>query len=289
LVFPVLWGYFEKERRSYMKRSLHIGINNYPGTDNDLSGCINDANDWQQALDARGFKTTMMLDSMATKGNMRQAIIDIVSETGRDDIAVITFSGHGTWVPDEGGDEPDGRDEALCPYDIHMGEILTDDEIYAILSERERGARIIVISDSCHSGSVSKMTHEIPGTEDDLWKFQKVRFMPPEIYLKHDSVQMERARRVEKVMVSKNKIRAAALLLSGCRDMEYSYDAWFNGRANGAFTFVALHILKDLPLDAVYRTWYQKIREILPNVNYPQTPQISGSWQQRSKWIVFNE
>ncbi|MGD9209852.1 MAG: caspase family protein [Desulfobacteraceae bacterium] len=272
-----------------MKRSLHIGINNYPGTDNDLSGCINDANDWQQALDARGFKTTMMLDSMATKGNMRQAIIDIVSETGRDDIAVITFSGHGTWVPDEGGDEPDGRDEALCPYDIHMGEILTDDEIYAILSERERGARIIVISDSCHSGSVSKMTHEIPGTEDDLWKFQKVRFMPPEIYLKHDSVQMERARRVEKVMVSKNKIRAAALLLSGCRDMEYSYDAWFNGRANGAFTFVALHILKDLPLDAVYRTWYQKIREILPNVNYPQTPQISGSWQQRSKWIVFNE
>lgn len=272
-----------------MKRSLHIGINNYPGTGNDLNGCVNDANDWQDALDARGFKTTMLLDAMATKANMREAIIDIVSETGRDDIAVITFSGHGSWVPDENGDEPDGRDEALCPYDIHMGEILTDDELYAILCERERGARIIVISDSCHSGSVARMSNMIPGLEQDPWKFSKIRYMPPEIFLKRDSVRLEKARRVERVTASTNKIRAASLLLSGCKDIEYSYDAWFKGRANGAFTYVALHVLKTLPPDATYGTWYQKIREILPNVNYPQTPQISGSWAQRSKWIVFKE
>ena len=29
-----------------MKKAVCIGINNYPGTSNDLQGCVNDANDW---------------------------------------------------------------------------------------------------------------------------------------------------------------------------------------------------------------------------------------------------
>ena len=34
------------------KLALCIGINDYPGTDSDLSGCVNDANDWAANLDA---------------------------------------------------------------------------------------------------------------------------------------------------------------------------------------------------------------------------------------------
>jgi len=113
-----------------MKRSLHIGINDYPGTQNDLSGCVNDANDWEEALKQHGFQTVSIVDGQAKKSNMVEAISKIVSDTGKDDIAVITYSGHGTWVADEDGDEPDGRDEALCPYDIMDGNILTDDELY---------------------------------------------------------------------------------------------------------------------------------------------------------------
>jgi len=93
---------------------------------------------------------------------------------------------------------------------------------------------------------------------------------------------------VEKIKAS-GKIRAAAVLLSGCKDEEYSYDAWFNGRPNGAFTYAALQTLKSLPDSATYRDWHRDIRNILPHVNYPQTPQLSGSWRQRSKWRVFEE
>ena len=32
------------------KRAVCIGINDYPGTYNDLSGCVNDANDWADLL-----------------------------------------------------------------------------------------------------------------------------------------------------------------------------------------------------------------------------------------------
>lgn len=271
-----------------MKRSLHIGINDYPGTGSDLSGCVNDANDWRETLEARGFQTTSLLDSEASKSNMVEAISKIVGDTGRDDIAVITYSGHGTWVPDEDDDEVDGRDEALCPHDITQGQILTDDELYEIFSERKRGARIIVISDSCHSGTVTRACNFMPGTESDSWNFQKIRFLAPEFYIRGDEVRLRRARRVEKIKAS-GKIRAAAVLLSGCKDDEYSYDAWFNERPNGAFTYAALQTLKSLPDTATYRGWHREIRKILPHVNYPQTPQLSGSWRQRTKWRVFAE
>jgi hypothetical protein len=275
--------------RRAMKRSLHIGINDYPDTGNDLSGCVNDANDWRETLEARGFQTASLLDSEASKSNMVEAISKIVGDTGRDDIAVITYSGHGTWVPDEDSDEVDGRDEALCPHDITQGQILTDDELYEIFSERKRGARIIVISDSCHSGTVTRACSFIPGTENDTWNFQKIRFLAPEFYIKKgDKKLLRKALRVEKIK-SSGKIRAASVLLSGCKDDEYSYDAWFNERPNGAFTYVALQTLKGLPDTATYRDWHWAIRERLPHVRYPQTPQLSGSWRQRAKWRVFAE
>jgi len=271
-----------------MKRSLHIGINDYPGTGSDLSGCVNDADDWRETLEARGFETTSLLDAEATKSNMHESISRIVGDTGRDDITVITYSGHGTWVPDEDDDEVDGRDEALCPYDIHEGQILIDDELYDIFSDRKRGARIIFISDSCHSGTVAKVSNFTLGTESDLRRAQKIRFLAPEIYIKDNEKLLKKALRVENVK-ARGKIRAASVLLSGCKDDEYSYDAWFNGRPNGAFTYVALQTLKSLPDNAAYRNWFRKIREILPHVNYPQTPQLSGSWRQRAKWRVFAE
>ena len=37
--------------------------------------------------------------------------------------------------------------------------------------------------------------------------------------------------------------RHAALLMSGCQDLEYSYDARFGDRPNGAFTY---YFLKEL-------------------------------------------
>ncbi|WP_366938088.1 caspase family protein, partial [Sulfurovum sp.] len=57
-----------------MKRSLHIGINEYPGTGSDLSGCVNDADDWREALEKRDFLTTSLLNGEAKKSDMIEAI-----------------------------------------------------------------------------------------------------------------------------------------------------------------------------------------------------------------------
>ena len=95
------------------KKALCIGINDYPGTQNDLSGCVNDATDWAAALAARGFAVTKLIDAQATKAAMVAAMSSLISGAAKGDTVVVTYSGHGTWAPDKNGDEPDGRDEAL--------------------------------------------------------------------------------------------------------------------------------------------------------------------------------
>lgn len=270
-----------------MKRSLHIGINDYPGVGSDLSGCVNDAMDWKKALEAKGFNESWtLLDKQAKKEEMLTAISKIVCLTGPKDIGVITYSGHGTWVPDQDGDEADGRDEALCPWDIGTsGVVITDDELFEVFSQRQHGARIIFVSDSCHSGSVSRASVGMPGTKDDGWKFQRMRFLAPEYHLSKDLLPV--ARRVEKSQV-KSKIRAATVLMAGCQDHEYSYDAWFNQRPNGAFTYVALKVLAEMTSANSYLDWYKAIRCYLPHVQYPQTPQLHCARYQR-QWKILAE
>lgn len=80
--------------------------------------------------------------------------------------------------------------------------------------------------------------------------------------------------------------RYAGLLLTGCQDTEYSYDAYFEGRPNGAFSFVALRALAKLPTGATYRDWYAAIRRSLPSRQYPQTPNLYGSSSMK-RWKVL--
>ena len=83
-----------------MKKAVCIGINNYPGIFNDLKGCVNDANDWSELLKGLGFDVSLMLDSQATRQNIKAALQGLVDGTKAGDIAVFTYSGHGTQVTD---------------------------------------------------------------------------------------------------------------------------------------------------------------------------------------------
>lgn len=261
------------------RRALCIGINDYPGTGSDLSGCVNDANDWKATLEKSGFKVEMLLDRQATKDAMSEGIRRLVQEAKTRDLVVVTYSGHGSWVPDLDSDEPDARDEVLCPYDIGQNRPLTDDEIHTIFSERERGVRIVLISDSCHSGTVIRMAP--PPSEASG---PRVRFLPPESFLSAESLQIASARAARRSIGISRPF--GGVLMSGCQDTEYSYDATFNNRPNGAFTYFALKALESLPSGATYRDWYKVIRQSLPNRVHPQTPNLQGTRSQKG-WNIF--
>ncbi len=265
------------------KNALCIGINNYPGTHMDLQGCVNDANDWAAVLGERGFKVAKLLDDQATKAAMVKAMNDLIGKASKGDSLVITFSGHGTYQPDEDGDEADGLDEALCPYDLQTnGAALIDDEIRSIFGARKAGVRIVLISDSCHSGTVTRAAKAEKDADT------RPRFMPMGNWLPAKLLPKDRAGKPATTMVSpsgtsplmsvySNKL--GDLLLSGCKEgpNNYSYDARIAGRFNGAFTYYALKALKSLKPGASYADWHKTIVKYLPSASYPQSPQLVGS------------
>ena len=266
------------------KKALCIGINDYPGTHMDLQGCVNDAQDWAAALAARGYATTSLLDSQATKAEMVAAMSDLIGAAVKGDTVVITYSGHGTYQPDTDGDEADGLDEALCPYDIQLKHAaLTDDEIHDIFLSRKPGVRLLLISDSCHSGTVTRAAPADPEADG-----ARPRFMPMGNWLPDDQLPKTRAGGVAAHVAAPSSaspfLRAYSrqlgdLLLAGCKEgpNNFSYDARINGRFNGAFTYYALKTLKALPPDATYTAWHKAIVKYLPSASYPQSPQLVGS------------
>jgi hypothetical protein len=268
------------------KLALCIGINDYPGTGSDLAGCVNDANDWAAAFAKRGFSVEKLFDRKATGDGIRRAIAKVITQAKSGDSVLIQFSGHGSFVPDTDGDEPDGTDECICPYDIGTRGPITDDTLFDIFSARAPGVRLAMLSDSCHSGTVARFAPIVtPPTMPGRGAPRRiVRFLPPAVFLSQRAASKLGLTRA--LRRSSPPGRYAALLMSGCQDTEYSYDAWFQGRPNGAFTFVALRALTSLPARATYRDWYKAIRKMLPSQQYPQTPNLYGSTSMK-RWKVL--
>jgi hypothetical protein len=268
------------------RRALCIGINDYPGTEMDLRGCVNDARDWSALLSERGFEVTTLLDAQASKAAMVEGLRELIGGAARGDVVVISFAGHGTCVPDLDGDELDGLDEGLCPHDIQTGAgALTDDEIHQLLGARAAGVRLVLIADSCHSGTVTRAAAPDPDADDA----PRVRFLPMGNWLPPSrlprALSGSRGLSMQAVTgrsaFSKALSRAGGdLLLAGCQEGadHFSYDASFRGRHSGAFSYYALKALKGLPADATYAQWHAAITPAcLPAASYPQTPQIVGS------------
>jgi len=265
------------------KYALCIGINDYPGTESDLSGCINDANDWAKVFTKHGFTVRKLLNKHATGAAIRDAIRETVDDAKSGELLVIQYSGHGSYVPDVNGDEPDGTDECLCPYDIKRKGPIADDELFELFSRRERGVKLVMVSDSCHSGTVARFAMA-SARSNGHGSGHRVRFLAPATFLSKRQLAQLGARRA--VRASSPPGRYAGLLIAGCQDKEYSYDAEFRGRPNGAFTYMALQALPKLARSATYRAWFEAIRKTLPSQEYPQSPNLLGS-NSMKRWKVL--
>lgn len=155
----LLLGGFTCSPRQPVGYALSIGLNqvdpnHYSGWSGLLTGCEPDAADMREIAQSRGLTTTILTTAQAS----RQAVLDHLGEMAEimnsGDLLVVSYSGHGGQVPDINGDETDdGLDETWCLYD---GQLL-DDELHAAWMKFQPGVRILVFSDSCHSGTILRM------------------------------------------------------------------------------------------------------------------------------------
>jgi hypothetical protein len=269
------------------KRALCVGINDYPVDGADLMGCVNDANDWAALLTEHyDFPTAdvrLMTDAEATKANVMAALGDLLAGATDGDVLVFTNSSHGSYMPDESGDEPDTYDETLCPHDIEDSMIL-DDELRTAFADLPAGVRLTVISDSCHSGSTTRvaLSDIIPGTrtEDD----RRIRFLNPALVRDVKILQnpaRAKPRRYETYPESDMK----ELLLSGCTDEEVSYDASIDGAYHGAMTYHALKAIREADYQITYADLVARLNALLEESGYNQHPQLEGQSDSKERQI----
>ena len=259
------------EGGAMVKRALCVGVNKYPRPDLELHGCVNDDKGWATLLrehyDFPASDVRLLLDRQATKAKIHRALGDLLAGSKRGDVLVFTNSSHGTYRADASGDES-LYDEAMCPYDCET-ELLVDDELRELFGGLGDGVRLTVISDSCHSGSV---TREPPMLTPD---HRRKRYVDP-VALGRRALSDVRRRARPRRESEVPEADMNEVLLSGCRADQYSFDAKFGRRFHGAMTHTALATIAA----ADHRiTWAQLHRHLVPalrDANYDQEPQLEG-------------
>jgi len=258
--------------------SLHLGLNNvdpghYQGWDGPLNACEADAAAMAKIAHSQGFSSTVLNTAHCARGAVRKRIESAAKELTTGDIFLLTYSGHGGQLPDLNGDEDDGQDETWCLYD---GE-LVDDELYRMWGRFAPGVRILMISDSCHSGSVARMnaaTLRATGALEALLgqpgePAPRSRSMPPEVARRtyeanrelYDPILAEAKGDKD----TRSKVKASVILLSGCQDNQESLDGTFNG----LFTSKLLRVWRNGKFAGNYRKFVQTIVKKMPNVQTP--------------------
>lgn len=244
--------------------SIHIGINRvdpnqYGGWDGQLTACEFDAKDMQAIAEARGFQSKLILTESATYENVTNAIVEAAAELKQGDILFLTYSGHGGQIPDLNGDEDDEKDETWVLYDRQ----LIDDELYGLWSKFEKGVRIVMLSDSCHSGTMARLSTYKTLSQEFSSNGQPIfRILPNEIAKKNYQAHREVYDQIPNSFPAADKVEigASVLLLSGCLDNQFSSD----GDRNGLFTKTLLETWNQGKFKGSYYKFYKRILRQMP-------------------------
>jgi len=250
--------------------SLHIGLNSvdpqrYEGWSGPLNACEADANDMADLAQAGSFSFTKLLTRQATREAVLNGIGDAAKNLKSGDIFFLTYSGHGGQAPDLNNEEPDGMDETWCLYD---GQLI-DDELYSSWGAFASGVRIFLLSDSCHSGTVSKAIHYREKLRSGLPPVY--RAMPDEVALR---VYQNNKSFYDPILKNRNlsealsAVKASVLLISGCQDNQLSLDGTFNG----LFTGTLKTVWNGGTFGGSYRRFHTAIGSKMPP---DQTPKLS--------------
>jgi metacaspase-1 len=250
--------------------ALTIGLNavdpkHYSGWSGELKACEADAKDMANIAKSKKFQVETLLTKEATRAKVKGMISKVAKDLKSGDIFMLCYSGHGGQLPDLNNEETDERDETWCLFDGQ----LVDDEINSLFAEFSEGVRILVFSDSCHSGTVSKGMDSF-GRLNPLnassGEPARQKCMPRE-YL--GPVYQENKAFYDKILkkppVKEEDIKASALLISGCQDNQYSMD----GERNGLFTSQLLAVWKGGKYSRSYKTFHKDIVRRMPREQTP--------------------
>jgi hypothetical protein len=267
-------------------RSLLIGINRYPrlvsafGTpDSDLSGCVNDARAMQRILVERfGFPadlSTLLLDEAATRARILKELRALARAASPEDVVVIYYAGHGSFVQVDAPGLATGQYESLVPHDSGREQFpcldITERELRGHLAAiAARTPYLCTIFDCCHSATPFRSS-------------VRTRSVRPAV-LNRSSTEPQHARVPNGEAGSPSEARLSPsryVHLAACRDEEQAgeHTSFVGGErvVHGLFTHYLLRGLERARPGESYRSLSATVRAQVEHTTQAQHPQAEGA------------
>lgn len=272
---------------------LLVGIDDYPAPVPKLAGCVNDVDAIEKylknRLDTQQYElhlqrlTTNGQDELPTRKAIITGFLEHLSQATEEDIVLFYYSGHGSTEPAPAEFwhlEPDRLDQTLVCYDSRTTDWdLADKELgYLIAQVAQKNPHIIIILDSCHSGS---------GTRDIV----------PQTGVRHTAAD-RRTRSIEEFIFSLSDLevihigansqstkdtlsgwnlpQGRHILLSACRDLELASEYSGDGQQRGAFSYFLLDTLQKSNGTLTYRELFKRASSLVRSRIKDQSPQLEA-------------
>ncbi len=270
------------------KRALVIGIDKYSPPDDyqpsnsdgrtefrDLDGCINDAKSIQSIIVSRFMfspdKVDTLFNEAATRNGVLKQMNALLEKSKAGDVAFIYYAGHGSQVKNSASKEKDKKDESMVPSDTWKQgvEDIRDKELAKLYNKFiDKGVKLTVIMDCCHSGSLSRGPNE-PG------KFRYIA--APNYDVKDPSAPTPPETRKE----------GTFLILSAAQDNEFAQEQKDEKEMpHGAFTIALIQALEQQSVNTSVLNLFSSIRAILKSNGKKQEPVLGGS-ESRQQQTLF--
>lgn len=239
--------------------SIHIGVNEPATPSDDLIHSEHNALAMAGLAFQAGYTDIHLLRGAgATRQAVHERIWNATGALKRGETLLVSFSGHGSLVRDESGDEGGGFDETWCLAD---GD-LVDDELAECWRRAPEGSRIVLVGESCFGDGMSRhamgaMLPYSPWQDED------------EDWLGDDDYGGEVMRGVKPFAVSSSciasgptldyGIRASVLVLAAASETQHATEGvylrhllklWDNGNFTGSFCDLHRRLCEDVRHDA---------------------------------------
>lgn len=254
------------------RRALLIGISTYPKHEQAQLDWrnIHGANDIaiiSSTLKHQGFAVTTLANRQANAKSIRHAFARLEGQTHTGDLVYIQFSGHGQPYEDRNGDEADGWDEAIVPYDAGKRYIanvydgrnhIIDDELNVYITNIRKKAGttgfVYVVLDACHMGGASR------GEEED----------EDSVFVRGTSVGFSRTGKpfIPKIdsrpviRIPKGTGMAGTCYLEACRSYQSNTEIKEGSRYYGPLSYYINKVLAATRLTA-NTSWVEKVRALM--------------------------
>jgi len=274
-------------------KALLCGINAY--TSIPLRGCVNDVHNLQQVLlEHYGFLSgdvRLLLDEACIKSRLLDSWRWLTDGAAAGDVLVFHISAHGSYVPDQDGEEEDLRDEITCLQNFDFDNpdsYITDDEWYQLIQAVDPAVHLLLVKDTCHSGGSSRFisVRQVSGIDKiilantrHLSEYQagdviaeeslsNARFIvPPNLPAEAWQHRGSTGRSTSRSSIIHTNLMA-------CSEAQTAADAYIEGEYQGAFTQALCAALRQNAVastDALIQEVAMRLRN-----KYEQVPQHEG-------------